>query len=310
VAYAAEVTILCLIGVPRTGSTQVMRALSSFHDVTAYGEIFHPNKCYGLRGPFLDELRGRTEESFPADPGAPATIDFVRHHPRQVLDALAEAAGSGCAALKIFPNHLEPELMDTEVLGRDDVEPVFLRRRVIDSYVSGLKSKQANAWQYHDTTDITAVADIDGFVSWSRNQQRWYTRCVEAVAAAGKPMRLMTYEREIEPGIHATFAYLSTLLEQIGVSAAGDPQAVDSMPRQDRSSDLSEKVENWEDFERDLRSRDLSPLAMGYFIGGSEHAPSVPSPADRTGVRQQVSRAFRSATWASLRSAVGRRSSR
>src|SRR5690606_33292626 len=90
--------------------------------------------------------------------------------------------------------------------------------------------------------------------------------------------------------IEATVGRLGQILAEIGVSVEADPEPAASMPKQDRSSTLSEKVENWDAFERSLEDRRLLDLAMGYFF---EPTPATRPPGGDGGETRRVWRAAR-----------------
>ncbi|MDH3704904.1 MAG: hypothetical protein OES57_02490 [Acidimicrobiia bacterium] len=260
------VRIVCVLAMPRTGTRQLARLFRRVEGFESFGEIFNPAKSYTLRASHLRALGDRLGAELVPDRADEHTIAAVRANPGAVLDVLAERAAPNIVATKLFPGHLERPLVGEHVVHRGDVVPIILRRRVIDCYASRLKAKAVNAWWGHDTTDVEVHADIENFARWIIGPQRWYRWCRDAIEQAGRPVHLMTFETDIEPGSQHTRTFIEQALRAHGLELDAPPHKIHRERRQDTNEHPADRIANWPDFERELERRDLLDLANGYFI--------------------------------------------
>lgn len=258
--YRRGVGIICCIGIARTGSSQLVRIMESFDGVVSMGELFHPQ-----RPSQLSRLAAHT--GLPVqDLGPDDAVEFVRSDPVRVLDALERHAVPGqWNSFKLFDTHLPTDRALTQVIRRPDVAPIFLRRRVIDTYASKIKARTLARWHTEDTTDLAIDGDIDEFVGWADRCQQWYVRCGEEVRARGCGQHVITYEDDIDVGDASSARRVAAVLRSAGVEVDGG-SGPDSMTKQDRSTELDEKFRDWPRFAAQLRERDRLDLALGYFI--------------------------------------------
>jgi hypothetical protein len=236
--------------------------LGSYSRVRAYGEIFHPSACFSFREA-IPALGKRLGTALPNDVRDPATIEAVRANPGAALDSLRDVVGDGVTiSFSLFSFHLKKR--SAYVLKRPDVALAIIRRRPIDSYASDLKAQHEESWSHVDTTGIRVIGNIREFTRYLHRQRRWYARSVKIAAKRGIDLPVFTYETDIAAGEAATRARIETCLPVAGIDPGTSTGAIQSMTRQDLTSEPGLKFENWETFAAQLSERGLSERAFEY----------------------------------------------
>jgi LPS sulfotransferase NodH len=245
----------CILAVPRTGSSLLNYLLSTIPEMNAKAELFH-GKYQGIFSPGEhDELSRRSGLAL-SDEEAAFTA-WKRAHPAATLEAIQEGAGGqGIVTFKLFPGHLKPGLLESDLMARDDIAFAILRRRPIESFISDGKADAVGAFNQHDTTGIKPELSAEVFYKWARKTWRWYRWCEAALEKHGKPPVRIAYERDLnrKSGIEAV-RHLITLLAPLQVGPLSEPDKVSASSRQDRERRYQDRVANWSAFEAAVRAR-------------------------------------------------------
>src|SRR5262249_50100696 len=152
-------------------------------ELTSKSEMFH-----GHAG-FLTSAR---EKAALAALGCDAFDDkrkfalWRRRHAVATLDALYRAHGR-FVVFKVFPSHLKVPMLEQESLPRDDMAFAVLRRRPIECYISGVKTRTSRKFSRVDTTAIKAELEVGDFVQWATRMRRWYRWAYAALKTRGRP---------------------------------------------------------------------------------------------------------------------------
>jgi LPS sulfotransferase NodH len=243
----------CVLAVPRTGSSYLNYLLSAFPEMNAKSELFHGTYQSEFSPGELAALRKRSGLDL-SDKAA--FTAWKRAHPAATLEAIHEGAGGkGIITFKVFSGHLKPDLLESELMARDDIAFAILRRRAIDSFISGQKAGAVGKFSRHDTTDIKPELSVEAFAKWARKTWRWYRWCETTLEKHGKRPLRMGYERDLnrKPGVEAA-RDLIALLAPLGLGPLSEPDKLTEDGPQDRERRYQDRVANWSDFEAAVRA--------------------------------------------------------
>jgi hypothetical protein len=257
----------CLFSIHRTGTNYLGSVLKQWPSLHAFGELFHVSQVYGLKPAHLRALSNAAGMEFD-DPAAPAFTAWVRANPLAVVEALRRVARrkeKQGIYFKVFLGQWTKPL-DEVVAGlarEPGFTPIVLQRRCIDVYVSYRKAEAAGQYKHVDTTDAPVRLDAAAYAHWAAQARAWYAGVVQALARAGTPPRLLTYEHDVDMPPAALTAHWAGLL---GVDA---PPALDdslALLRQDRSERLEDKIANADEFFAGLEQRGLREESLRWFL--------------------------------------------
>jgi hypothetical protein len=243
---------ICVLAMPRTGSSHLNKLLKSIPQINAKSELFHAQ----IQGAFsrreLEEFEKR---------GAPAqdrgTFNpWRRQHPVETLEAIYQGGRKRIVAFKLFPNHLKRPDLKSAFFPREDMGFVILRRRPIECYISGVKAREAGKFTRIDTTAIKPGLSVEDFLEWGKRMRRWYDWFAEELAARGRPFGEVSYEKHLDgrPG-GESLAYILPMLRSLGFDTLTMPHEVIEGERQDQEPRFQERISNWVAFETEMRER-------------------------------------------------------
>lgn len=240
---------ICVLAIPRTGTSYLVEIWRHFARHRSLGEIFHNEAAFGCK-PYLGALGaayGIETETIRDKP----LIDAMTQAPWTAIHTIEDALGAtGCDSFswKVFPKHLaHPAVQD--ILRQPDVLPVFVTRRPIDSFISLRKASILKTWGHQDTTDLRVALDFGQFRKWHDEQRDWYEGLRAFLDSHGLPWTELNYETDIDAGPDEALRNCQAALARIGADLRVDTGPVqNTLTKQDRSPDYTEKVENWEAF--------------------------------------------------------------
>lgn len=241
---------ICVLAMPRTGSSHVNKLLKSFPQVNAKSELYHPQQ--------MPNLSPREEAEFEKR-GAPvgdaeAFNPWRKQHPVETLEAIYEGGRRRIVAFKVFANHLKRPTLTSEFFSRDDMGFVILKRRPIECFISGMKARKAGRFTKVDTTAIKPELSAERFLEWARRMRMWYRWADEELEARGKPYGVISYERHLDGKTgEESMAYLLPMLKSLGFATLTMPHEVIEGERQDQEPRYQDRVANWAAFEDALR---------------------------------------------------------
>ena len=248
---ASPVRFIFIMAVPRTGSSHLTRLLRNCEPLSVKAELFHPRS---IELPVEDilALAARSGGSITDDASLCA---WRRDHPRETLESLFQAGGGRIVVAKIFAFHLSQQQLADAIFSHGDAVYLVLRRRPIESYISGLKANSIGGFGRIDTTSTKATLAPEDFRKWAMRIRRWYEWLDGELRSRGLPHASISYESELD-GISNRDALSGVLrkLEAMGVPHLDVPQSLLAGQRQDREQDYRSRVANWPEFEHELRS--------------------------------------------------------
>lgn len=255
------VQLLLQIGLPRTGTTNLVRVLDSFANVLPAGELFHPDGVYCDGSRYSErmtaDLLGRVFVGTPPPNGlftAP-TRAFVAADPLRTLrlfQAFAAAYAKSIFSFKVFPGHLRYYQI-LEIIDRLQPAILFVHREPVDVFISERKAALVGNWSAVDTSNLTLDITADDFIAWYRERNRFLVLAHAAAQRRRVPFTSLTYREMYDPATTPQAA-VCRKLETLGLvpGAAGE---VTALPRQDRSTSRHAKVRNWTAFEDEIARR-------------------------------------------------------
>lgn len=262
---------IVLFSIHRTGTNYLHSVLRQFPSLSAFGEVFHPDRVYHLKPVHWKAISALSGREF-SDGGDPAFIAWARSHPVDLVEALCRPArrkDKDGVYLKVFVGQWQVPVAATvaALAARPGFVPIVLQRRPLDVYVSYRKAERAGEYKHVDTTDSPEALDAAAYARWAATARGWYREVDEALAQAGTQPIRVTYERDIDMAPDALVAHWSRLLGVPGPDAL-DPEIV--LARQDRSPDLAAKIANHDEFLSALDARGLRREAETGFAAGGE----------------------------------------
>ncbi len=261
---------LVIIASERTGTNYLCNLLSHHPQVAAYYEIFAnvaimmtdaevKNLCEAQSWPFTSRSDRTLIARFKSSPYR--IIELIQN---QLL------ADQKILSFKVFQDHLPIKTLAQLI---EDYEAIVVTRRVIDTYVSFVKATTKDEWLRLDTTKIKPTLHIEDFIDWYRKRHDYYKLCANQY--------LKDHHREIEVLKYEDFTHGSNrenlvfVCKQIGDSIgicldSPDTELDIEFWKQDKNPSVADKVENWAEFEKQLRKRDLFEVAFDSFLGPIE----------------------------------------
>ncbi|MCA8905895.1 MAG: hypothetical protein KDA43_13970 [Hyphomonas sp.] len=247
---------ICILSAPRSGTSHMCLLWRSFRDHASFGEILHQKMAYGC-DQYLADLNAAFGISA-AGIADSALTKAMRNDPVLSIETLKAAcgrAGQGGISYKIFPQHLEQSRLQA-VLNRDGLVVVFVKRLLIDSYISSRKAQALNTWSKTDTTGHQVSLNFAEFEKWADSRRWWFRKAENFLTEAGRPFRTLYYEADIscDPAQHLAVA--RDVLGDMGLDIPLSETAPESdHKKQDTSQNYHSKVSNWSAFCHEARSR-------------------------------------------------------
>lgn len=248
--------ILCIVGIPRTGTNHLCSILRQIPQVESRFEIFHPVRSYTMQPDELMELSRLVGRSFEPSSENREAVGVIREHPSLALDCILRfmQAPKRVLSFKVFSHHLPLEVVRSEIIARPDTMVVFVRRRPIDTYISHQKAIGLGKWSMVDTTDFKVPIDAADFVNWWQQAVDWYHYLEAACLEHGKTRHHLSYEKDISTdGTHLA-RRLCAIMASDGVAGLSIPggDQLTGIPRQDRTEGIEQRVSNWSEFYEQL----------------------------------------------------------
>lgn len=242
---------LCVFAVPRTGSSHLNKLFRSCPEFQGKSELFHRAQAGRHRKFEWAQLKAKSNGAVVDDD---SFRDWRRTHPAATLEALHDAWKTKIIAFKIFPNHIPRDLIESQLLPRDDIGFAILRRRPIESFISAVKAKAGSIFTKTDTTAIKPELKAKDFVLWAGRMRNWYDWTQRVLEARERPFAQISFEKHFD-GLSGEGS-LARVLEQLrplGIESVSMPEKIIVGERQDKERNYKDRVANWDAFEAELR---------------------------------------------------------
>ena len=261
--------LVCLVSVARSGTNYLASLLSRISEVAVRHEIFNKSRCQTMHRDELAEFSRRSGQNFPLLCDHPEAVSALRRHPGIAVDCLADFMPPDKALLffKVFRLQLLVHEVRKAIIERPDTIIVVLRRRPIDTFISLRKALHQQQWYGQDTTGLKISIDADDFIGWWGRTNAWFHDVEAACWTANKPLHRLQYEDDVNVPAANVIARFHEILAQHGMSKLtvlpeGEPSEI---RRQDRNSELHDRVANWSEFAQCLRDKGFLEKAFAPF---------------------------------------------
>jgi hypothetical protein len=260
---------ICLIAAPRTGTNHLSEVLKNLQDLAAFLDIFDEREARGIDPEMWPTLRRLTGIDF-ANLRDPALIGFAHEKPTRWLDALEQAAiflKKRVMSFKLIARNLPNEVIEREIVTRHGLRMILVVRKQVDAYVSWRKAIELGRWRDADTTGMRLKLEIDPFERWLDEQERWYDVWRNYLNKRFMPCPVLRYELDIDQPAERVVRRFAAAAAQVGVTLR-PPAAIThtGYSKQDRATNMADKVTNWAEFSREIFARGLERRAFGYPI--------------------------------------------
>ena len=249
--HKKEKNIIIFIAIGRTGSNYLFSLLDNdLPFINAY-ELYH-NKCVYALTEHLSEYMNYTKKDFKEICDLKLVND-VHQDPEKLINFFKNKIENNTKkeffTFKVFPEHLEFEKV-IDILKRDDVNVVFLKRTPIDSYISELKAIESGKWKNKDHTSIKPRINFYKYVQWYERKDKWYADINNFLIKYNKKAVTLHYEKFTESDDATNLQYiLSKILDNTGYeNKINNFEVKLSMKKQDKNTKVEERVENWDEF--------------------------------------------------------------
>lgn len=252
---------LCIVAHARTGTNYLCNLLDSFRGVRCYKELFHPNAVFGLDDHEIELARKKTWRRY-RDIYSSSLVKYARGKPERFLRFLDGAQKNGIEVLcfKIFPSHLPWELIESDILSHDNTHFLFVKRNMLESFISFQKAKKVKKFSFIDTTEVKVSLRASEFLSFAAENAAWFDRWEHAIEDRGFLSNTIMYGSEITTSEEESIAALGGKLKALGLPF-GEAQARSlTFEKQDKGQSNRNKVENWEEFVSDLSLAGVQPI--------------------------------------------------
>lgn len=191
---------IVLVSSERSGTNYLCDTMGNFRGLVNFLELFSPAGVFGLQWhpavvKILSDISG--VDFFDQNSG-----NLVRHVAQNriaFLEQLNEAvriSGNQNFGYKIFPNQVSHADLN-EIVSNDRRVFVFLARNRLDTFISFKKAIKSGNWVNLDSKDLKIEVDLDEFMSWAENLDRWYAETERKVRDAGRKYCFLSYDADI-----------------------------------------------------------------------------------------------------------------
>lgn len=244
---------VCVIGSRRTGSNRICSLLSKCGGLNVKYELFHRTWSGALTPA---EQRGFDAAANDRIEDDAALRRWRTANPSQTLDVYYAAGERQTLVFKLFPEHLPRDAITRELLARDDMGFLILRRRPIESYISDRKAETVQCYHRVDTTDVKPSLEAEHFLPWAETVRDWYAWAAPAIAESRRPCVELSYDNQFrQSGDADALGALADAWERLGLPRPEVVHDFAGLPLQDREPAYRNRVANWEAFAAALRSR-------------------------------------------------------
>ena len=242
-------TILCVLGVERSGTSRTISVLRAFANFYCRGEIFHPVASHTLQDDLGDFAR---DFGFAAliDVGDPRLVSLVRSQPDVLLQWLLKRASGKTLVFKLFAGHLSKAAAEG-LFSRYDMRFLITCRRPLDCYISELKARSIGRWSNVDTSSVDVKGNVENFANYMQHSEDWYDFIRSVIEL--RPHASLGYDNEIVLSDEDAATVLRGKLTSIGLDPGPFDNSAVTLRKQDRTLTYAQKLTNWPAFVAELK---------------------------------------------------------
>lgn len=258
---------LVIIGIERTGTNYLCSLLNHLPQVESRFELFANVAAISLGPSEIELLSQEANQSF-SDKTDPALVQFMKENIPMVLSILRGQLlpKRKVLSFKVFREHLpNSEMIDLVKHHR----VIFVTRRVIDTYISFMKALRTEVWINHDTTELKPTLNINHFTYWYKESLEYYTFCASQYLQWKQELPVVLRYGEFTRS--SNLENLTLVARRVGLATGVQLEVPDVefdsvFNRQDRNDTVRQKVANWDEFEQQLKKRNLYRQAFRCFL--------------------------------------------
>ena len=174
---------IVIIASPRTGSNYFLNLLeNSISNLSVHYEIFHRTLCYTnfeILNYFKDKynLNSNNETNLRKD-----IYNVFKNDPKQLILNIikySELTNKKYIIFKIFDNQLDNKNIQNILIKSKLV--IFLKRNLIDTYISLLKVNESKKWNSCNTTNLKVIFDEQEYIDLVNKTNKWYCKILDIV---------------------------------------------------------------------------------------------------------------------------------
>ena len=251
-------TSIAWISLPRTGTNYLCELLHNHHRIESHYEIFHKHKFYARvedRNKIVALINQQYSQRFGSYQD-PNLIEWIHNNPHSLLAILKRISTKKYFSFKIFPGQLNQKLVAEAIINDHSIKKILVKRNLLDVYVSRGIAINSKKWGHTNTSKIKLEIDFNEFIKWFNWDNQWYKLFENGITSTGQGFSVITYR-----GIHSQesdrdkFIYLINFLRTVGInlelqSVVENMQNDVPYKKQDRRSNIADKILNYREFEK------------------------------------------------------------
>ena len=260
------ITSVAWISLPRTGTNYLCELLHNHHRIESHYEIFHKHKFYARNRQTVVNLINIKHSKTFSNYRDPNLIKWIHSNPYELLEILKEISQRNYFSFKIFPGQLNQNLVRETIINDSSIKKILVKRNLLDVYVSRGIALKLERWGHTDTSKIKLEIDFDEFIKWFNWVNQWYRLFEDGLTSVGQNFSVITYR-----GLHSQesdkdkFIYLINFLRTVGInlelqSIVDNMQNDVTYKKQDRRSNIADKILNYQEFEQKTHNAGLEHL--------------------------------------------------
>ena len=236
--------LITIIAYARTGTNYLSGFLgNTFSNINSNYELFHKKGCF-INEKYLNTMIRHYEET--------DITKIVKENPILFLEYLINISEEPIVSHKIFPEHLALNIV-YKIIDKSDYL-LIMKRNFIDVYISNKRAmnmikEYKDPWINIDTTNYKIEFDKDEFKFQKKNFDDWYENTLNYIVKKNKKYYLIDYDCFHKLNLEDKQLLIKTqLCEVISPDLLEINTNIDTLKKQDKSSDYKTKIINYNEF--------------------------------------------------------------
>jgi hypothetical protein len=181
---------------------------------------------------------------------------FNREQPGKLLSSLqsAEFAPSELyLSSKLLWGQLSPEVIESEIINRPEINVVYLLRNPISTFISLTKARRSEVWNGVDQTDFKPNLEVEEWVNWLKHREQF----IDFIKTNhSKTSQVIFYENILSQNLldHRKLAKKLRKLQNFP-----HIETESRIRKQDNLRRPTDRVGNWREFKKEIQIKNLQP---------------------------------------------------
>lgn len=135
---------------------------------------------------------------------------------------------------------------------------IFIKRNLLDVFISEKKTHITNKWIHIDTSNIKIHFDIDEFNKYIKNYKEWFRYTKQKCIELDKPFinidydELMTIENDNDRVLHIVTKMKGIIKDELTIN----DKSFNYITKQDKAESYEDKIENYEEVKDFISNKD------------------------------------------------------